>query len=311
MAATEKNSPFKRKPVGHSSMMKELAHLPEKGEAPHFEDFASTQNEGNLLEVPLSHIIDNPFNARAVHSQSGIDVLALSMQGEAGQTTAATGYRGPDGRIHLIDGHRRLRAAREARLDTLRVELRPAPATDALLYLASRAANFERENQTCLDDAITWKLLLSKGVFDSQGALAKALNISDAEVSRTINLSVIPTKIVQVLADQPKLLNLALMSALREYYEATSEEEALALVFDIIKNDLSAKQVRMKVADAKSATPRLRPRSEKIPLKYGAGRGELSQFRGTGRVELKLKGLTEEELEQVSEKLGSLFVAKL
>ena len=132
---------------------------------------------GNVYDVPVGLIKSNPFNPRAVYTTTAVDNMAISLS-TSGQRISATGYIDDQGSITLIEGETRLRGARAAGLATLRIEIRPRPASDRELYEEARAANVERREQTPLDDAIKWKELLAKKVYQTQPALAKSLGLA-------------------------------------------------------------------------------------------------------------------------------------
>ncbi|TES58850.1 chromosome partitioning protein ParB, partial [Burkholderia cepacia] len=139
---------------------------------------------GQTYEVQIGKIKSNFVNPRAIYTASAVSEMAESLTAR-GQGQSASAYVDEAGDIVLIDGERRLRGARAAGLPTLRVEIRPKPASERELYEEARAANVERKDQSPLDDALKWKELLSRKIYPTQVALAKALNLGEDHVSRT------------------------------------------------------------------------------------------------------------------------------
>lgn len=262
---------------------------------------------GQILEVPVERVKSNPLNPRAVYTSAAVDEMAVSLTNN-GQRVAALGYQDDDGAIVLIEGETRLRGARAAGIPTLRVEIRAKPASERELYEMARAANVERRDQTPLDDAIRWKELLAKKIYPTQSALAKALNLGEDHVSRTLSLAQLPHKIVLGVSEYSELMNHKMLNALREYWEQQGDEETLELIQDAAKNGLGYRDV---VTRRKSAAkgPVRRTRAIRESLSFGEAKGELRTFEADGRLELKLKGLSAQQAEEVAKKIKDLFPA--
>jgi ParB family chromosome partitioning protein len=261
---------------------------------------------GHVYEISLGSLKSNPFNPRAVYTSSAIDEMALSLS-TTGQRISATAYVGEMGEIVLIEGETRLRGARAAGLQTLRVEIRPRPESDRDLYEEARAANVERREQTPLDDAIRWRELLTKKVYVTQVALAKAMKVDEGHVSRTLALGQLPSRVVHACAEHPALLSYQMLNAIREFHEIKgSEDETIGLVFEVAKTGMGYRDV---VARRKAAIkgPVKRPRSSREALAYKGAKGEFKTFEEDGRIELVLKGLSVEAAAEISMKIKALF----
>jgi ParB family chromosome partitioning protein len=223
-----------------------------------------------------------------------------------GQRISATAYVDEQGGVTLIEGETRLRGARSAGLPTLRIEFRPRPASDRSLYEEARAANVERRDQTPLDDAIKWKELLAKKVYPTQVALAKALNLSEDHVSRTLALSNLSNRVIHAAAENPELLTHKMLTAIREYCEVLGDESTLELILEVAKNGLGYRDVTARRKAAEKG-PVKRPRSTREVLRYRGAKGELKTFEEEGRMEFTLKGLTPEVAQDLTAKLMALF----
>lgn len=266
----------------------------------------STKYEiGQTYEVPIGKIKSNSVNPRAIYTASAVSEMAESLSAR-GQGQSASAYVDEAGDIVLIDGERRLRGARTAGLPTLRVEIRPRPASERELYEEARAANVERKDQSPLDDAIKWKELISRKVYPTQAALAKALNLGEDHVSRTLSLSQLPSKVVQVAAEYPELLSLKMLNAIREFWEVKGEVETLDLIAEASKTGMGYRDVAARRKAAAKGTVR-RPRSTREQLTFRGAMGEFKSFEEDGRIELKLKGLAPEVAAEITEKILALF----
>ncbi|KUY87680.1 chromosome partitioning protein ParB [Burkholderia cepacia] len=260
---------------------------------------------GQTYEVPIGKIKSNSVNPRAIYTASAVSEMAESLSAR-GQGQSASAYVDGAGDVVLIDGERRLRGARTAGLPTLRVEIRPRPASERELYEEARAANVERKDQSPLDDAIKWKELISRKVYPTQAALAKALNLGEDHVSRTLSLSQLPSKVVQVAAEYPELLSLKMLNAIREFWEVKGEEETLDLIAEACKTGMGYRDVAARRKAAAKGTVR-RPRSTREQLTFRGAMGEFKSFEEDGRIELKLKGLAPDVAAEISEKILALF----
>lgn len=260
---------------------------------------------GQVAEVPIGQIKLNPLNARRVSSQTGLDELAQSLK-ERGQDVAALAYVDEDGKVCLIGGHRRLEACRIAELPTLRVEIRPKPENEMELYLQSRAENTDRENQTPIDDALAWKLLLDRKVFPSQVELSRAVKVDQTVMSRILGLAELPKTHISMLADRPSLMNLRMLDAIKRFYDVAGEEETETLIIEIVNKELSSRDVDAR-RQAKQNGPVTRVRGANQTYKYQNGSTVVKVFAGKGRMVLEVKDVKDEKLiERLTEELNKL-----
>jgi ParB family chromosome partitioning protein len=283
-----------------------VTNLPLKDYLAAPQEHALAYEVGQIYNLPLGLFRSNPVNPRAVYTLGAIDKMAIDMAAR-GQLVPASGYVDADSKtIVLIEGETRLRAAREAGLPTLRVEIHNKPESDRALYEHARAANVVRNDQTPLDDALRWRYLLDKGIYKSQVQLATAMKVSEAIVSRMLSLATLPTKVVHVLADTSELQGLQMMNALREYCEVAGEDETIELMGEVVKAGMGYRDVvARRQAFGKEGVKR--PRSFREPLQFRGAKGELKTFEDGGRMELVLKGLAASDAEEIAAKIKALF----
>ncbi len=259
---------------------------------------------GSTYDVPISEIKVNPYNARRLMSQDGIDELSISIAKQ--QDTPAIAYLDDAGVVCLVDGHRRLEACRLAGKSSLRVEIQVRPVSTRDLYLASRRANVERKDQSPLDDALAWRVLLEDGVYKSQIEIARDLGIDETVFSRIFNLGVIPKTIVRILADRPNLLNLRMLDAIRKYWEAAGDEQTEILILEIDNHDLSSREVDAR-RQALSKVKSKRSRAVSVPMKYAHGSSLLKRFEDKGKIQLEISDIKDKDLiEKISERLNQI-----
>jgi len=104
--------------------------------------------------IPLADIVDNPFQPRQSWDKDSIRSLADEIAEEGFWNGTLQGRRNEKGQIELVFGHRRLRALRRLKQDTVHIEI--LPLTDLQMALRSLEENLQREGLTDLEksDAI-------------------------------------------------------------------------------------------------------------------------------------------------------------
>ena len=201
---------------------------------------------GQVALVALHLISENKHNARVFYLASDIDATAVSMQKNQ-QLSIATGWI-EDGKLLLNDGQKRARAARAGGIPHLKVEItsKPDPRSG---YLASRAMNVERSNQTCLDDAVRWKEMLADGLFTGHADLATALDMTQPNISKTLAINEIPNRLINRMKDNQATSSLRVAYEISRIFarkmdsELDSEKlDALAddVIDEVIKRNLSS-----------------------------------------------------------------------
>jgi len=310
---------FKRRPsaeeveqIAQVANEEHLAIVPQQVLAPAQGDHETERaySVGQIIFVPIRELKANQFNARRVVSPAGLDDLADTLK-ERGQDTAALGYFDETNDICLIDGHRRMQASLIAGIDTLRVEIRPRPETDQELYLASRQANKDREDQTPLDDALAWKMLLDRKTFESQAELGRRLKIEPTMISRTLGLAELPKMLIGMLTERPTLMSLRMLDALKRYYDVAGEEATEALILEISSQDLSSRDVDARRISIQKA-PVSRARSAISNIKYDKGNCIVKRFTGQGKLLIEVKNVsTEEDIDKLTEEVNKLFAKML
>jgi ParB family transcriptional regulator, chromosome partitioning protein len=110
---------------------------------------------GKAIDVPLSEIVDNPFQPRSSFDQATLKSLAAEIETEGFWNGCLQGRRTAKGKIELVYGHRRLRALRLNKVPSVRVEV--LKLTDTQMALRSLTENLQREGLTDLEkaDAVT------------------------------------------------------------------------------------------------------------------------------------------------------------
>src|SRR3990167_3508536 len=262
--------------------------------------------------ISLSRIRESELNARFFYSTEEVDEMASSLTTN-GQDVSVVGYWDGD-HIVLIDGVKRLRGAKSAGLDNLRVDVVPRPQNERDIYLTSRRINQESSSQTALDDCIRFRALLEKHLFDSQDALGDALGMSKASVSKVLALESISDRVMRRLKDTNIPSSIKALYAISRIYSKTStdhdkteeaEDLAFSIVEEAVKKDLSGNQVEQLV-ESRLKGPSMRVRNEVRQVTIGSAKGTIKFNKDKGRLDFAISGLDPTSVDELLEKVENL-----
>jgi ParB family chromosome partitioning protein len=268
---------------------------------------------GSIVQVPLSMIDANPLSPRQIYLNEEIARIERTMPN--GQDVAASGYV-QDGRVKLIDGGTRLRAARATDRGFLDVRIEAAPKDDLALFERARAFNENRSSTSALDFALSLKKLLEVGAVANHRDIVERIKspegerLSESHVSMYMRVSRMPEKLQREMAEEPETRTFAALYAVSEIFtdgmdEAAQAEalfDALEIVAEIKRKKLNRAQITALVKARKDG-PKSRERASSMPLDFGAQKGSLKTFGKKGQIELSLSGIAEDELPEVRDVL--------
>ncbi|ABE47367.1 ParB/RepB/Spo0J family partition protein [Polaromonas sp. JS666] len=274
---------------------------------------------GMVYSVPLGLVDPNPDGARHFYRSADVDRIAESLQ-ENQQDDPANGFV-RDGRVVLINGGTRLRAARSGGIPELLIRISAPLADRRELYKESARLNDERSDHTALDTAYRITCLLNEGVYSTQEEAGKDLTQRDgspmtkSQVNMLFRIGKIPERLMRKMADhnQTSAFTIAYeISAIfvrPDYAEREMEYEILAteIIDQIQAKDLSKSQVQALI-NSKLVGPKTRQRAESTSISYAGAKGVIKIFPSRGELDLSMKGLTAtkcEELKSLIEKACS------
>ena len=152
-----------------------------------------------VSELPLTVISDNPDNPRdhlrnldeTVQSVREVGVLlpivVATTDAYLSPRPGRAGDLEPGAKYVVVDGHRRLEAARRVGLATIPVRVDNARvATDEALLEAAFVANYHRDDMTDLEEATALQTLVD--FYGSQTKAAKRLGIAQSAISSKLSL---------------------------------------------------------------------------------------------------------------------------
>lgn len=264
---------------------------------------------GQTYNLPLGMLIDSPRNARVHYIQEEIDEMVLELQ-STGQNVAAWGYVDGD-KVRIVDGGKRLRAARAGGLDTLRVDINEKPTSEKEIYKLSRKMNLKRSAQTCFDDAVRFRQMLDDGTFKDQEEIGRELldGASQTTVSQILSLNKIPEKTLRLMREDPKkLCQTAFAVEVAKQFRDGEEVEASKLhaISEVLRKvseeDLSVKKMR-ELFESRMVGPKPRTQATSIAVKFGEAAGAIKMYRSRGQVDFSIKGVPEDRLHDLAERI--------
>lgn len=268
---------------------------------------------GQTYKLPLHMFQKSENNARVFYLPNEIDDMSKSLQ-VAGQDYPVLGYF-KDGKIVLTDGQKRFQGAANGGLFELEVKIIAEPESESVEYEASRRVNIERSTQSGIDDAYKWQSLLQRGVYKSQDELADRLNLKKEKVSKILGITRIPERLIRQMLDNEQASNWSVAYLVSTIFDAKRIAEkgedkietlAQEVVDEIVKDGLSKRQIEALIAK-KIQGPNKRTQPETSPIKLGEWKGEIKSFPSRGQLDLSFKGLTEEKVVLLRERLEEVL----
>lgn len=265
---------------------------------------------GAIVRTPLAIIDPNPLSPRHIYRMDDVERIASTI-GE-GQDDAAHGYL-KDGRIQLIDGGTRLRAARIADKGFLDVKIEEAPADDLALFNRARALNEQRSASTPLDFALSLKTLMDRGVVSTADDIIEKVKGPDggrigsrATVSQYLRMTRLPEKLQRAMSEAEETCTFTAFYEISALFPEDQDEEAKEqayqdaseIVEEIKRRKLNRNQIIAAVR-AKLQGPAPRQRASSSTFDFGRARAEIKLYATKRQLDLSLKDIDPEEMAEV------------
>jgi ParB family chromosome partitioning protein len=259
-----------------------------------------------IVRVPLNMIDVNPLSPRQIYKGEEIDKIAKTLLN--GQDVAAHGYVA-EGRIKLIDGGTRFRAAKITDRAFLDVKIEAAPKDKLELFRRARELNEQRSGTGALDFALSLHTLLREGVVSSQRELIDKVEapgggrLSEGTISQYLTMARMPEKLQRAMVGSEETATAAALYAVATMFEENmdeaQQEQRQELAFEVIeevkKRKLNKAQI-VALVKSKLDGPKSRDRSTVHPLAFGTHTGQIKMFTRKGKIDLTLAGLTDAEM---------------
>jgi ParB family chromosome partitioning protein len=270
---------------------------------------------GQTYVVPLGMLNETPFNARYFYTSDELDETTKSLV-DNGQHVPLTGYVDSE-KVVIIDGSKRLRAARAGGLTELRVEICVRPPSDKDIFLKSHQINETRSGHTVLDMAIRFDQMLINKHFATQEDLAIAIGrgMDQSRVSRIRNLVKIPEKLMWRMKDSPLLSNETAAIAISTIFKAEkfdgkpdeAVEFAYLIMDHITQHKIPSRQVESLIKSR--LNPAKRERNESRPVHFAGVQGTIRSNPSKGEFTFVIKGLQGDKVEELRKRVEALCEA--
>lgn len=264
---------------------------------------------GAIVRVPLYMIDLNPLSPRQIYTGEDIDKIAKTLPN--GQDVAAHGYVA-EGRIKLIDGGTRFRAAKITDRSYLDVKIEDEPKSKLELFRRARELNEQRTDTGALDFALSLHTLLREGAVASQRELIEKVEapgggrLSEGTVSQYLRMARMPEKLQRAMVGSEETATASALYAVAtmfdENMDETQQDQRQELAFEVIeevkRRKLNKAQI-VALVKSKLDGPKSRDRSTVHPLTFGTRKGQIKMFTRKGKIDLTLGGLTESEMPEL------------
>ncbi|RQQ48383.1 ParB/RepB/Spo0J family partition protein [Burkholderia stagnalis] len=276
-------------------------------------DDGTVKSDRRAIKIRVSDTIANPYNPRVFYDEKTIEALADSL-GSQGQLEAIKVTRLPQypDKWVIIDGGRRVRAATRRHEEFIDAEVIDDVLEASGLYLRAYHANKDRDEQTDFDDAYAWKKLLDDKVYRDQNELAVAVGRDPKHVSKVLQLTTMPARLLEGMAKQAQVVKLSHAYNLKLIFDRAGEAVATRWLQEVIEGKVSVRRLEQ-IASEEAGTKS--PRRSKVhyqskfpfSLEDGTEIGILKQF-PDGRTELTLKGITGAAQADLADKIKALVL---
>jgi ParB family chromosome partitioning protein len=227
-----------------------------------------------------------------VYDPARIDEMATSIARD-GQRVPAVVMPDPaePGSYLLIEGRYRKRALQSLGRGSLLASI-VEPLSDLEAYRLSLLLNEERNDQTILDNALSWRTMLDDGTYRSQDHIAEHLNIKQGTVSKTLALLDLPAGVLNIIKTRPASFGIRIAQELRQLSKLVDEAALESVAEQVIEEKLSVRDLE-RLRDRKTQDPLTRERSRAYPLQWGHVRlGSIREFED-GRLKIDLSNAPE------------------
>lgn len=239
---------------------------------------------GTVAHIPLDLIESNPYQPRTDFDQKALEELAASIK-EQGVIQPVTVRKTPEGKLQLISGERRCKAANLAGLSEIPAYIRTAD--DQQMREMAIVENIQRENLNPMEIALGYQQLIEDCKL-TQEMLAERLGKGRSSITNQLRLLRLPAEIQIGLREE--IISTGHARALLAIENVVTQ---LEIYQDIIAQGLSVRDVEEIVKTLNEASD-----EEKNPVKppiqkpdnsrYTELQKSLSSFYGS-KVQIKAK----------------------
>ncbi|HCJ67199.1 MAG TPA: hypothetical protein DHV62_07740 [Elusimicrobia bacterium] len=242
-------------------------------------DYKLQISEG-IVKVPIEKIKPNRYQPRNKFKEENLTELANSIKEKGLLQPLVISPSAIPGEYELLAGERRLRAAKLAGLNEVKVIIRPEVTEQERLQI-SLIENLQREDLNPIEEAQAYQKLIKEFGL-TQEELAQRLGKSRAAIANTLRLLNLPQEIKETIASG------TISSGHARNLVGLPVEEIQKLVQRIIQERLSVRETEKIVERFKVESLKLRKKKKILPELVSLSE-ELQHLLGT---KIKIKGNT-------------------
>lgn len=256
----------------------------------------------HFMEIPISRIQANAYQPRREFDPESLKELAASIR-ESGVLQPVVVRRTAAG-FELIAGERRLRAAKEAGLQTVPAIVRDV-SEDEMLGLAL-VENIQRDDLNPMELARSYLLMMKKFNL-TQEEVASRLGLSRPAVANTLRLLELPQSVQDMVASGKLSAGHA-----RAILSVQGDEARLALAQEILERGLSVREAEARAAaisegpssrteHVQEKPPHIKPLEARLAEKLGT---RVHIIEGKRKGKLIIEFYSNDDFERILEIIG-------
>ena len=264
---------------------------------------ANTKPEASINEIPIDQIEVNPYQPRTQFDEETLDELTVSIK-KLGIIQPITVRKIKAGKFQLISGERRLRASKNAGLETIPAYIRTAD-DESMLEMAL-VENIHRDDLDAIEVAISFQRLLEECEL-TQETLSDRVGKKRSTVSNYLRLLRLPAEIQMGIRSHKVSMGHA-----RALVNVDDTDLQLLLFKEVLDKDLSVRQTEELVRKKREAGPSRGGKRSKgstsMPEEYNKLKSQLSDHfktkiefkrntRGAGKIVIPFE--SDAELERI------------
>ncbi|EGD33566.1 MULTISPECIES: ParB/RepB/Spo0J family partition protein [unclassified Capnocytophaga] len=257
---------------------------------------------GNILELPLDQVTENPYQPRTVFNEETLNELASSIR-ELGVIQPITVRKIAAQKYELISGERRLRASKLAGLTSIPAFIRIANDEESLMM--ALVENIQRQDLDPIEVALSYNRMIEE-LSLTQEQMSDRVGKKRSTITNYLRLLKLDPIIQTGIRD-----GFISMGHGRALINVEDREEQLAIYNRVIAQNLSVRETEMAVQQLKNpqkVAVIVPKRAKEIPAFAAEGMERLRQHfgnnatiridkTGKGKVEIPFK--TEEEFKRI------------
>ena len=264
---------------------------------------------GNVLELPLDQITENPYQPRTVFSEEALSELASSIK-ELGVIQPITVRKIDTQKYELISGERRWRAAKMAGLTSIPAFIRIANDEESLMM--ALVENIQRQDLDPIEVALSYNRMIEE-LSLTQEQMSEKVGKKRSTITNYLRLLKLDPIIQTGIRD-----GFISMGHGRALINIEDKEQQLELYNRIVAQDLSVRDTEQAVQQLKNPQkvavipPQQEPKSKEAPaplpsfvaerlegLRQRFGKHFAVKIDKSGKGKIEIPFQTEEELERI------------